>query len=127
MINTPATYSWYLAGLVFEWLKDEIGGLAAMDAINARKAKKLYAAIDASGFYSNPIAVANRSRMNVPFVLADERLDAPFLAEAESSGLLNLKGHRSVGGMRASLYNAVPEAAVDALVDFMADFEKRRG
>lgn len=127
MINTPATYSWYLAGLVFEWLKDEVGGLAAMDAINTRKAAKLYAAIDASDFYSNPIAVRNRSRMNVPFVLADERLDKAFLAEAEEVGLLNLKGHRSVGGMRASLYNAVPEAAVDALVAFMADFEKRRG
>jgi len=127
MINTPATYSWYLAGLVFEWLKDDVGGLAAMDAINARKARKLYAAIDGSELYSNPIAVANRSRMNVPFVLADDRLDTPFLAEAEAAGLLNLKGHRSVGGMRASLYNAVPEAAVDALIAFMADFEKRRG
>ncbi|WP_282040307.1 3-phosphoserine/phosphohydroxythreonine transaminase [Halomonas alimentaria] len=127
MVNTPATYSWYLAGLVFEWLKDDIGGLSAMEAINARKAAKLYAAIDASALYSNPIAPANRSRMNVPFVLADERLDKPFLAEAEQAGLLNLKGHRSVGGMRASLYNAVPEAAVDALIDFMADFENRRG
>ncbi|MGQ0335779.1 3-phosphoserine/phosphohydroxythreonine transaminase [Halomonas elongata] len=127
MINTPATYSWYLAGLVFEWLKDDIGGLDAMGAINDRKAAKLYAAIDASEFYSNPIAPGNRSRMNVPFVLADSRLDEAFLAESEEAGLLNLKGHRSVGGMRASLYNAVPEAAVDALVDFMADFEKRRG
>ncbi|MDY7117334.1 3-phosphoserine/phosphohydroxythreonine transaminase [Halomonas sp. SSL-5] len=127
MVNTPATYSWYLAGLVFEWLKDDIGGLSAMEAINARKAEKLYAAIDGSGLYSNPIATANRSRMNVPFVLADDRLDKPFLAEAEEAGLLNLKGHRSVGGMRASLYNAVPEAAVDALIDFMADFENRRG
>lgn len=127
MVNTPATYSWYLAGLVFEWLKDEVGGLAAMEAINRRKAARLYAAIDESGLYSNPIAVPNRSRMNVPFVLADERLDEPFLAEAEAAGLLNLKGHRSVGGMRASLYNAVPEEAVDALVDFMADFENRRG
>ncbi|MGQ7249452.1 3-phosphoserine/phosphohydroxythreonine transaminase [Halomonas sp. V046] len=127
MINTPATYSWYLAGLVFEWLKDDIGGLAAMDAINARKSEKLYAAIDQSTLYSNPIAVANRSRMNVPFVLADERLDSDFLREADAAGLLNLKGHRSVGGMRASLYNAVPEAAVDALVAFMADFEQRRG
>jgi phosphoserine aminotransferase len=127
MLNTPATYSWYLAGLVFEWLKSDIGGLAAMDAINQRKADRLYAAIDASGLYANPIALRNRSRMNVPFVLADERLDAPFLAEAEEAGLLNLKGHRSVGGMRASLYNAVPEEAVDALIDFMEDFEKRRG
>ena len=127
MINTPATYSWYLAGLVFEWLKDEVGGLAAMETINVRKAERLYGAIDASDFYSNPIAIPNRSRMNVPFVLSDSRLDTPFLAEAEAAGLLNLQGHRSVGGMRASLYNAVPESAVEALVDFMADFEKRRG
>ena len=127
MVNTPPTYAWYLAGLVFQWLKEDIGGLDAMAAINARKAAKLYAAIDASSFYSNPIEPHNRSRMNVPFVLADERLDKPFLAEAEAAGLLNLKGHRSVGGMRASLYNAVPEAAVDALVEFMADFEQRHG
>ena len=127
MVNTPPTYAWYLAGLVFQWLKEDIGGLDAMAAINARKAAKLYAAIDASAFYSNPIELHNRSRMNVPFVLADERLDKPFLAEAEAAGLLNLKGHRSVGGMRASLYNAVPEAAVDALVEFMADFEQRHG
>lgn len=127
MYNTPATYAWYLAGLVFEWLKNDVGGLAAMDAINARKATKLYAAIDGSGFYSNPIAPINRSRMNVPFVLADETLNASFLTEAEKAGLLNLKGHRSVGGMRASLYNAVPEEAVDALIAFMADFEKRHG
>lgn len=127
MVNTPATYSWYLAGLVFEWLKSDIGGLAAMDALNARKAAKLYAAIDQSALYANPITLGNRSRMNVPFVLADPSLDAAFLAEAEAAGLLNLKGHRSVGGMRASLYNAVPEAAVDALIAFMADFEKRKG
>lgn len=127
MVNTPATYSWYLAGLVFQWLKHEMGGLAAMDVINTRKAEKLYGAIDASGLYSNPIALRNRSRMNVPFVLADERLDKAFLDEAESAGLLNLKGHRSVGGMRASLYNAVSEHAVDALIGFMADFEQRRG
>ena len=127
MVNTPPTFAWYLAGLVFQWLKEEIGGLAAMDAINARKAAKLYAAIDASELYSNPIAERSRSRMNVPFVLADARLDAPFLAEADAAGLLNLKGHRSVGGMRASLYNAVPEAGVDALIAFMADFERRHG
>lgn len=127
MLNTPATYPWYLAGLVFEWLQDDIGGLAAMDALNERKASKLYAAIDGSDFYSNPIAPVNRSRMNVPFVLGDDALNGTFLAEAETAGLLNLKGHRSVGGMRASLYNAVPEAAVDALVDYMADFEKRYG
>lgn len=127
MVNTPPTYAWYLAGLVFEWLKDDIGGLAAMDAINQRKADKLYAAIDASDFYSNPIATANRSRMNVPFVLADASLDNAFLQQADAAGLLNLKGHRSVGGMRASLYNAVPESAVDALIAFMADFEQTRG
>ncbi|MDI5890528.1 3-phosphoserine/phosphohydroxythreonine transaminase [Halomonas rhizosphaerae] len=127
MVNTPATYSWYLAGLVFDWLKGDIGGLAAMDAINRRKAARLYAAIDGSGLYANPITLRNRSRMNVPFVLADPRLDRLFLEEAEAAGLLNLKGHRSVGGMRASLYNAVPEAAVEALIDFMADFENRRG
>lgn len=127
MVNTPPTYAWYLAGLVFEWLKNDIGGLAAMDAINQRKADKLYTAIDASEFYSNPIAQANRSRMNVPFVLADAALDKAFLQQADAAGLLNLKGHRSVGGMRASLYNAVPESAVDALIAFMADFEQTRG
>lgn len=127
MYNTPPSYAWYLAGLVFRWLKEEVGGLEAMAELNARKAAKLYGAIDASDFYSNPIAPVNRSRMNVPFVLADDALNGAFLAEAEAAGLLNLKGHRSVGGMRASLYNAVPEAAVDALVAFMADFEKRRG
>ena len=127
MVNTPPTYAWYLSGLVFQWLKNDIGGLDAMDALNQRKAQKLYAAIDASAFYSNPIAVPNRSRMNVPFVLADARLDKAFLQEADEAGLLNLKGHRSVGGMRASLYNAVPEEAVDSLIAFMADFEQRRG
>lgn len=127
MINTPATYSWYLAGLVFDWLKNDVGGLEAMGAINQRKSDKLYAAIDGSTLYSNPIAPINRSRMNVPFVLADSRLESEFLVESEQAGLLNLKGHRSVGGMRASIYNAVPEAAVDALVAFMNDFEQRRG
>ena len=127
MVNTPPTYAWYLSGLVFQWLKNDIGGLDAMDRMNQRKAQKLYAAIDGSEFYSNPIATANRSRMNVPFVLADDRLDGAFLKEADEAGLLNLKGHRSVGGMRASLYNAVPEDAVDALIAFMADFEQRRG
>ena len=126
MYNTPPTLSWYLAGLVFQWLKAQ-GGLTAMAALNARKAAKLYAAIDGSDFYANPVAIANRSRMNVPFTLADDKLDKVFLAEAEQRNLLNLAGHRSVGGMRASLYNAVPEAGVDALVSFMADFEKRHG
>ncbi len=126
MYNTPPTYSWYLSGLVFQWLKAQ-GGLEAMATLNARKAAKLYGAIDASGFYANPVAIANRSRMNVPFTLADARLEATFLQEAEAQHLLNLAGHRSVGGMRASIYNAVPEAAVDALIDFMADFERRHG
>ena len=126
MHNTPPTFGWYLAGLVFQWLKRQ-GGVQAMAEVNRRKAAKLYAAIDQSAFYANPIAVSSRSIMNVPFTLADDALDATFLKEAEAAGLLNLQGHRSVGGMRASLYNAVPEAAVDALVSFMADFEKRHG
>jgi len=121
MYNTPATYSWYLAGLVFEWLKQQ-GGVPAIAEINNRKAKKLYDYIDASDFYSNPVAVANRSKMNVPFILKDSSFDAAFLKAADDTGLLNLKGHRSVGGMRASIYNSVPEAAVDALIDFMQAF-----
>ena len=125
MYNTPPTFAWYLAGLVFEWLKDQ-GGVAAMGEINRRKSSKLYDFIDASGFYSNPVRPTQRSWMNVPFVLADSALDKDFLAEADAAGLRNLKGHRSVGGMRASIYNAVPEAAVDALIGFMADFEKRK-
>ncbi|WP_290518108.1 3-phosphoserine/phosphohydroxythreonine transaminase [Alcanivorax sp.] len=124
MYNTPPTYAWYLSGLVFSWLKKQ-GGVGNMGEINQRKAEKLYGFIDNSGLYSNPVEVISRSRMNVPFVLADDRLDKPFLDQAQAAGLLNLKGHRSVGGMRASIYNAVPEAAVDALVDFMAEFEKR--
>ncbi len=126
MLNTPPTYSWYLAGLVFQWLKAQ-GGLAAMAEINRRKADKLYAAIDGSDFYSNPVDPACRSWMNVPFTLADPALDATFLAEAEAAGLTNLKGHRSVGGMRASIYNAMPEAGVDALIDFMGEFERKHG
>ena len=126
MYNTPATYSWYLAGLVFDWLKQQ-GGVSAISVINQRKAKKLYDYIDASGFYANPVAVNNRSKMNVPFTLKDAALDKTFLAEAEQKGLLNLAGHRSVGGMRASIYNAVTEEAVDALIDFMKDFASRNG
>lgn len=126
MYNTPPTYSWYLAGLVFKWLKAQ-GGLAAMEQANRRKAEKLYGYIDGSGFYSNPVEPISRSWMNVPFVLADDSLDKRFLAEADAAGLLNLKGHRSVGGMRASIYNAVPEAAVDALIAFMKDFAQRHG
>lgn len=127
MYNTPPTYSWYLAGLVFDWLKNDIGGLDKMAEINKRKADKLYAAIDKSGFYSNPVDPDARSCMNVPFVLADPDLDGTFLEQAKGRGLVTLKGHRSVGGMRASIYNAMPEEGVNALIDFMADFEKRHG
>jgi phosphoserine aminotransferase len=126
MYNTPPTFALYLADLVFDWLVAQ-GGLAAMEALNRRKAQKLYAAIDNSDFYANPVEVPSRSLMNVPFTLARPELDKQFLKESEAAGLLNLKGHRSVGGMRASLYNAVPEAAVDALIAFMQDFEKRNG
>ncbi len=126
MYNTPPTYAWYLAGLVFQWLKEQ-GGLTAMAERNRRKADKLYGAIDGSDFYHNPVDPACRSWMNVPFTLADPGLDGEFLAEAAQAGLLTLKGHRSVGGMRASLYNAMPEAGVDALIAFMADFERRKG
>ncbi len=126
MYNTPPTYAWYLSGLVFQWLK-ELGGLDAMAVINERKAELLYDAIDASDFYANPVAIESRSWMNVPFTLADPELDGAFLAEAKEAGLLTLKGHRSVGGMRASIYNAMPEAGVQALVDFMKQFEKQHG
>ena len=126
MYNTPPTFAIYLAGLVFEWL-EELGGLEKMEAINRRKAEKLYALIDESGFYANPVEQISRSLMNVPFTLADDALDTVFLKEAEAKQLLNLKGHRSVGGMRASLYNAVEESSVDALCSFMRDFEQRHG
>jgi len=124
MYNTPPTYAWYIAGLVFEWLKAN-GGLRAMAATNQRKAGKLYTAIDASGgYYKNPVEKPSRSWMNVPFTLKDDKLDEPFLKGAKSAGLLQLKGHRSVGGMRASIYNAMPEAGVDALIAYMQDFMK---
>ena len=126
MTNTPPTFAWYVADLVFRHLKDR-GGLEAMAEFNSRKAEKLYAAIDSSGFYSNPVRKDCRSWMNVPFVLADASLDARFLEESAAAGLANLKGHRSVGGMRASIYNAVPEEAVDALIDFMREFERVNG
>ncbi|MGD8430759.1 MAG: 3-phosphoserine/phosphohydroxythreonine transaminase, partial [Ectothiorhodospiraceae bacterium] len=126
MSNTPPTYAWYMAGLVFKWLKRQ-GGLEAMAERNRRKAEKLYAAIDGSDFYRNPVDPACRSWMNVPFVLADDSLNDGFLKEAAEAGLVTLKGHRSVGGMRASIYNAMPEEGVDALVAFMQDFERRRG
>ena len=126
MYNTPPTFAVYLAGLVFDWLAEQ-GGLGAMETVNRRKAEKLYAAIDTSDFYANPVELASRSLMNVPFTLADAALDKQFLQESEEAGLLNLKGHRSVGGMRASIYNAVGEPAVDALIAFMQDFEQRNG
>ena len=126
MYNTPPTFALYLTGLVFQWL-EKLGGLEEMAAINRRKASKLYRVIDESNLYGNPVDPISRSLMNVPFTLADDRYDSIFLREAEQAGLLNLKGHRSVGGMRASLYNAVEEASVDALCDFMQDFEQRNG
>ena len=126
MYNTPPTFALYLAALVFDWLVEQ-GGLLGIETINRHKAQKLYAAIDNSDFYANPVELPSRSLMNVTFTLADASWDKKFLTESESAGLLNLKGHRSVGGMRASLYNAVSEAAVDALIAFMLDFEQRNG
>jgi len=125
MYNTPPTYGWYIAGLVFAWLKQR-GGLEAMGTVNKRKADKLYAAIDGSDFYASPVANNARSWMNVPFTLANPDLDAEFLKGAAERGLLTLKGHRSVGGMRASIYNAMPEEGVDALVAYMQEFESSR-
>jgi phosphoserine aminotransferase len=126
MYNTPPTYTWYVAGLVFDWLKRN-GGLSAMAEVNERKAKKLYEGIDSSDFYSNPVELESRSWMNVPFTLAKPELDADFLKGAAGEGLVTLKGHRSVGGMRASIYNAMPEEGVDALLAFMKEFERRNG
>jgi phosphoserine aminotransferase len=127
MLNTPNTWGWYLAGLTFQWLKEQ-GGLAQMATRNRQKAELLYQAIDGSGgFYRNPIDPPARSRMNVPFTLHDSALDADFLRASEAAGLLALKGHKALGGMRASLYNAVPLEAVQALVDFMRDFSRRNG
>ena len=126
MYNTPPTFSWYLAGLVFKWLKNN-GGLSAMQKRNDEKAALLYSAIDNSDFYSNPVHPDNRSKMNVPFHLADDGLNQAFLEQAEAAGLKALKGHRSVGGMRASIYNAMPVEGVVALVEFMQQFEKQNG
>ncbi|MBJ9716959.1 MULTISPECIES: 3-phosphoserine/phosphohydroxythreonine transaminase [Acinetobacter] len=126
MVNTPSTYAWYLSGLVFEWLLEQ-GGVEAIHKVNLEKAQLLYGYIDSSDFYNNPIAIPNRSIMNVPFTLADEALEKQFLKEAEANHLLNLAGHRSVGGMRASIYNAVPLEGVQALINFMDDFAKRNG
>ncbi|HEX4781524.1 MAG TPA: 3-phosphoserine/phosphohydroxythreonine transaminase [Usitatibacter sp.] len=126
MLNTPPTFSVYLAGLTFKWLLER-GGLAGIEKLNLRKAKRLYGYIDGQDFYSNPIAKEDRSRMNVPFRLRDDSLDAKFLAEAEARGLSQLKGHRSVGGMRASIYNAMPFEGVESLVEFMEEFRKKNG
>ena len=126
MLNTPATYPIYMAGLVFKWLK-QLGGLPEMAKRNDAKARLLYDKIDAGGFYRSSVAKADRSCMNIPFQLPDPELDAEFLKGAEARGMVQLKGHRSVGGMRASIYNAFPEAGVDALVAFMQEFEKKNG
>jgi phosphoserine aminotransferase len=126
MLNTPNTWGWYLAGLVFESLK-RTGGIAAMGARNRAKAELIYGYIDGSGYYRNPVEVSARSWMNIPFTLPREELDAAFLKESEAAGLMALKGHRAVGGMRASIYNAMPLEGVQALVDFMRDFAKRNG
>ena len=123
MLNTPNTYSWYLMGLVLQWVQVQ-GGVEAIEQHNIAKAAKLYAAIDASSLYRNPVEKSCRSRMNVPFILADETLDSAFLSAAQSSGLNELKGHRSVGGMRASIYNAMPDSGIDALIRFMQEFER---
>lgn len=126
MLNTPPTYAWYLAGLVFDWIREQ-GGIKAMGEINQRKAEKLYNVINSSDYYSNPVRPDCRSWMNIPFVLADDSDNAAFLEGAKEAGLVALKGHRSVGGMRASIYNAMPEAGVDALIAFMQEFERSRG
>lgn len=124
MSNTPPTFAWYVAGKVFKWLKS-LGGVEEIGKINNRKAKKLYQFIDDSNFYENNINKENRSIMNIPFLLRNDDLDTKFLSESKSAGLLALKGHRSVGGMRASIYNGLPEEAVDTLIEFMDDFEKK--
>jgi phosphoserine aminotransferase len=126
MLNTPACFSWYVAGLVFKWIRNE-GGLAGIGARNQRKAKLLYDYIDSQDFYRNPVAKADRSVMNVPFTLANAELDADFLKGAKAAGLSGLKGHRAVGGMRASLYNAMTEQGVAQLVDYMKEFVRTRG
>lgn len=126
MFNTPPTFAWYLSGLVFKWLKEQ-GGIGEMDKLNQAKAELLYGTIDNSSFYRNEVASTNRSRMNVPFQLADASLDALFLEESLKAGLHALKGHRVVGGMRASIYNAMPLEGVKALTEFMTEFERRHG
>ncbi len=126
MLNTPASYSMYIAGLVFKWLK-QLGGLAAIEQKNIQKAKLLYDYLDASAFFHNPVPIEDRSRMNVPFTLKNNALDAEFLKGAEARGMVQLKGHRSVGGMRASIYNAMPIEGVQQLVAYMREFEQKHG
>jgi len=126
LYNTPPTFAWYVTALMFQWLKRQ-GGIAAIEKINARKSQKLYELIDNSAFYQNTVDVNCRSRMNVVFRLVDEKLNERFLQESTAAGLSGLKGHSFVGGMRASLYNAMPESGVDTLISFMRDFEKRAG
>jgi len=126
MLNTPATYSIYVAGLVFKWLK-QLGGVAEIEKRNVEKARLLYEYLDSSSFYKNPVAKEDRSRMNVPFTLAMAGLDEPFLKGAVKEGMVQLKGHRSVGGMRASIYNAMPIEGVQCLVEYMREFEKKHG
>ena len=126
MLNTPPTYSMYIAGLVFKWLKT-LGGLAEIERRNIAKAKLLYDFLDSTKFYANPVAKEDRSRMNVPFTLRDAKLDEEFLKGAAKEGMVQLKGHRSVGGMRASIYNAMPIEGVQRLVEYMRDFEKKHG
>jgi phosphoserine aminotransferase len=126
MYNTPASYGIYMAGLVFDWLK-KLGGLKKMEEINISKAELLYDYLDQTEFYHSPVAKEDRSLMNVPFTLRNDELDKAFLAEAEANGLMQLKGHRSVGGMRASIYNAMPVEGVKALAQFMRDFERKHG
>ncbi len=126
MYNTPPTFAWYLSGMVFKWLKKN-GGLSNQKIVNESKSNKLYSFIDQSDFYKNDIDKESRSMMNVPFLLGEDSLNSKFLSESEENGLLNLAGHRSVGGMRASIYNGVPEEGVDALIEFMKEFEKNNG
>ena len=126
MLNTPPTYSIYVAGLVFQWLKKQ-GGLAAIEQANIAKAKLIYEAIDASTLYHNPVETSCRSRMNVPFTLNKEGLDEAFIAAAKARGIVSIKGHKMVGGMRASIYNAMPLEGVQALASFMQDFERSHG
>ena len=126
MYNTPPTYGIYVAGLVFQWLK-KLGGLTKMEEQNVRKAALVYDYLDQTEFYHSPVAKADRSRMNIPFTLRNDALDKGFLADAEAQGLTQLKGHRSVGGMRASIYNAMPMAGVEALVQFLREFERKHG